>query len=99
MAYLCALGGADGLAFHCSPYGDRGSELRSLLTFEVLRIHQPRASLEFIEALISLLPCQGEPAPTLHQLIEELWGWRKTLHLKVQVHCSVQLSVYPQPTS
>ncbi|NHV97646.1 MAG: hypothetical protein HA494_07695 [Thaumarchaeota archaeon] len=27
-------------------------------------------------------PCQGEPAPTPHQLVEELWGWRKPLHLK-----------------
>ena len=77
MAYLCALGGADGLAFHCSPHGNRGSELRSLSTYIALGIHKPRAPLEFIEALISLLPCQGEPTPSLHKLIEELQTWRK----------------------
>jgi len=32
-----------------------------------LGIHQPRAPPEFTGALTGLLPCQGEPAPGLHQ--------------------------------
>jgi cellulose synthase/poly-beta-1,6-N-acetylglucosamine synthase-like glycosyltransferase len=51
-----------------------------------LGTHQPRAPLEFIGALISLLPRQGEPTSSHHEL-KELLRWRKTLHLKAAFSC------------